>query len=962
MPGVRPSSFKTDRHNEPSLESEGRRRVLKLMAATAALGGSACSEPPKEEILPYVRMPERTVPGHPVFYASTLCRNGHGLGVLVETNMGRPTKIEGNPQHPASVGATDVYAQAAILQLWDPDRSSTVLREGEIATWNALQEAIRSRLPALKNGAGLKILTKPVSSPTLSALIHETMKQFPAASWHSYDAAGNDASNGVTDEIYSPGSPGNSGVGLEYVLSDVEFLLTLDADLFSNGPGSVRHARDFMQGRGETAGRKELVAVEATPGLCGAMADERLAMHPSDIHAFTHQLAAVLGVIPPAVEQPADPRVQKIADRLQTSRGRSLVVAGRSLDRTAQRLVWLINHYLGNIGTSVKARATLAPTRPLSELIDTMQAGDVDTLLMIDVNPAYDCPQAAGFEQALSKVPCSVHMGLYRDETAEVANWHVPLCHDLEDWGDAVAPDGTASVIQPVIAPLYGGRSPMVLLGLLNAAQSLDAYTHVRTYWQQALSVAEETFEQRWQDALGAGVIAHDFAPPLQPVATPKPSTPEFFSGGVGNRISSHARQRASDGSPSDTALAAIFVNDSSVDAGGFSNSAWLQELPRPFTSLTWDNAALLAPATAQSLSIQTGDIVALKSAASDQELLAPIFVLPEHAEGCVSLPLGYGRTAGGSIAPGIGFNARLLQMQSPDDLLWVVRVSVRPTGLKHQLALTQADHRQHGREIARHIGQDTELDDSFPAESLYPAYDYSDYAWGMSVDLDVCVGCNACVLACQAENNIPTVGREEVARGRAMHWLRIDYYRDEGANDQVFQPMACQHCENAPCEVVCPVGATMHDSEGLNVQVYNRCVGTRFCSNNCPYKVRRFNFFEYQTHRPADSARRNPEVTVRQRGVMEKCTYCVQRISRARIEAQKEGRRIHDGEVVTACQAVCPTSAIVFGDLNDPDSLINQRKASSRNYHVLNELNTRPRTSYLARVERLDILGDGHG
>lgn len=404
-------------------------------------------------------------------------------------------------------------------------------------------------------------------------------------------------------------------------------------------------------------------------------------------------------------------------------------------------------------------------------------------------------------------------------------------------------------------------------------------------------------------------------------------------------------------------------MSDSAVDTGSFANLSWLQELPRPFTSLTWDNAVLLGPETAKEQQLVTGDVVILHTEDRKRSLEAPVFVLPGHAENCVSLPLGYGRTRGGSVADGVGFNARILQAMGPYGPEPRSYVYMTATGERHAFAVRQQHHSTHDRPIVHRIKPGERLNDHFPEHSLYPDKSYREYAWAMAVDLDVCIGCNACVIACQSENNIPVVGKEEVAHGRAMHWIRIDYYHDDAMRQQTFQPMACQHCENAPCEVVCPVAATMHDSEGLNVQVYNRCVGTRFCSNNCPYKVRRFNFFQYSDDSLADQGRRNPEVTVRQRGVMEKCTYCVQRISRARINAQKEGRRIADGDVVTACQAACPTGAITFGDINDQDSQVSRVKASPRNYNVLNELNTRPRTSYLARVENLDAnLENGDG
>lgn len=929
---------------------EGRRRLLKLMAASAALTGAGCSEPPAEQILPYVSMPERTIPGHPVFYASTLVRNGYGMGVLVETNMGRPTKIEGNPLHPASLGATDIYAQAAILQLWDPERSRVVLHESALSTWPAFQQAMRQRLGQSGNGAGVRLLTGTVTSPSLIAAIEAVRQRYPEMRWHRHDPTLDNAESAAKAHVF-----GNESATATYRLDRVQVALSLDADIFSDGVESLSHARHFMAGRGEAIPRKKLYAVEATPGLCGAAADSRLAMPPREIEALLYRLAVKLGLLNSSPDTTAGPPPDKTIDDwenalaryLNDHHGASLIVAGASLSVQAHILAWRLNHHLGNIGETILVRSIAAPTASLGDLVRDMRDGAVDTLFMLGVNPVYDTPASLGFAQRLKQLPCSVHMGFYRDETAHVATWHIPQCHELESWGDALSPSGVASIIQPVTAPLYAGHTPYELMGLMSGNE-LSAYDQLRQYWQDAWQEpALAAFESRWHQALRQGVVQQDSEPALLPVIAPDTDT-------------------ANDGRQpdSDAGLTAIFVLDSAVQAGEFSNNAWLQELPRPFSKITWDNAVLMGPHTAQEHGVTTGDIVNLATLDKKHTVHAPVYVLPGHAERCVSLPMGYGRNQLGAVADGVGFNACIIQAMGRHGPEHTARITLEPLGKQHPFATTQRHHQTEGRQLIRTVAPGQTLEDAAPTISLYPDHDYTSYAWGMTIDLDSCIGCNACAIACQAENNIPVVGKEEIARGREMHWIRIDHYREDSNDIGAFQPVACQHCENAPCELVCPVGATMHDNEGLNVQVYNRCVGTRFCSNNCPYKARRFNFFQYaETEQPSSRARQNPEVTVRQRGVMEKCTYCVQRISRARISAQKDRREIRDQEVVTACEAVCPTQAITFGDLNDPNSRVSMAKKSPRNYDLLGELNTRPRTSYLARVDdSSNPEGDNHG
>ena len=915
-----------------------RRRFLKLMAASTALASAGCSGPPAETIVPYVRMPEQGVPGLPLFYASAFVRRGYAHGVLVETNGGRPTKIEGNPEHPVSLGATDVFTQASILQMWDPDRSQTVQQGTELSTWSAFEAALEARRPsfARDGGAGLRILTGEVTSPTLLAQLAALRARYPNMRWHASDPLHDDGA--ASAGLLAFGRP----LDTVYRLDKASVLLTLDADPFGSGPASVAYARDFTAARrlGRDVGANRLYAMESTPTLTGAYADMRLARAPQAIEAALWRIAGRLGAAPEAGTAPseADARWEAaVVKALRAAQGGALVIAGPTLSPASRALVHLLNQRLGADQGTLAYMEPVAGSAPnhaaaLAELAADMHAGRVDTLLMLDANPVHTAPPALRFAEALRRVPCSVHLGLYRDESAREATWHLPLAHNYEAWSDARSPEGTASIVQPMIAPLYAGRSAHAVLATVLGQGSRDGHALVRATWQAALDGQE--FEPAWREALRRGVVAGTAARPVGVRTVP-------------------AIERPAAAAPAP--LVAIFTPDPAVDGGEFCNNAWLQELPRPLSSLTWDNAALVGPATAARAGLKDGDVARLVLAGRTLE--APVLVLPEQAEGVVTLPLGYGRSGAGSVGNGVGFDAYRLRPEAALGL--PAALAIERTGRRHEFALRQREVDMHGREPVRvadlaRLAQAAERNRKESEEegkaSLYPERRYDDYKWGMAIDLNACIGCAACTVACQAENNIPVVGKEEVMRGRSMHWIRVDRYR-EGPRT-LFQPVPCMHCEHAPCEEVCPVGATVHDSEGLNVQVYNRCIGTRFCSNNCPYKVRRFNFLQYSNEQQESlKALQNPEVTVRRRGVMEKCTYCLQRITRARIDAEKENRRILDGEMVTACQAVCPTSAIRFGDLNDPQSEVVAAKRSPLDYDLLAELNTRPRTSYLVRV-----------
>ncbi len=688
-------------------------------------------------------------------------------------------------------------------------------------------------------------------------------------------------------------------------LDRARLVLAVGADPFSHHAGAVRHAADWAKQRAQGQAA-QLVALETAPGLFGARADRRHALPPRRIEALLWRIAAELVGDMPSLPDTEAALAGPIVRALREAGPASLIVPGPTLSAESHALVHLLHQRLGAFGRTLDliAASDAAPgAGSLDELVQAMHAGQVDTLLVLGANPAYDAPAELRFEQALDRVPLTVHHGRCR--------WHLPQSHAYEQWSDALAFDGSATLIQPAIAPLYDSRSAHELL-----AASMDDGEHsghrlVRRQWQ---AHAGRDFEAFWRDSLRRGVVEGSaFAPVAAPVVR-LPSPPAAL------------RTAASD-------IELVFVADASVHDGSYANNAWLQELPRPFSKITWDNALQLGPATARALGVQSGDVVSAQAGAGRIEV--PVWVQAGHAEGAASLALGQGRRQSGRVGNGVGVDAYALRPPAA----WHTDVRLQRTASHHAFARTQREMAQHGRDLARVLPAGQAMaDPSFSHPSLYPP--------------DACIGCNACTIACQAENNIPVVGRDQVARGREMHWIRVDRYDSDEPGGSVFQPVPCMHCENAPCELVCPVGATVHDSEGLNVQVYNRCIGTRFCSNNCPYKVRRFNFLPY-TDATTETlkAQRNPDVTVRQRGVMEKCSYCIQRIARARQHAEASGRSLVDGDVVTACQAVCPTRAIHFGDLADARSDVVGLQASPRHYALLGELNTRPRTTYLARV-----------
>jgi molybdopterin-containing oxidoreductase family iron-sulfur binding subunit len=925
----------------------GRREFLKLMGASLALAGlTSCIAPPADTIVPYVRTPEEVIPGTPLFFATAMPLSGYAAGLLVESHMGRPTKVEGNPKHPASLGATDAFAQASILTMYDPDRSQAIKKAGQIGGWTAFLADVNLALDsqAAGQGAGIRILTETVTSPTLAWQLRALLAKFPRAKWHQYEPAGRDAVRAGARLAFG------EVVNTVYRFDQAEVVVALDADFLASGPGSVRYARDFAAKRrlqDPNRAMSRLYAVESTPTPTGATADHRLALRASEVETVARALASALGVegVGPADAGPQAAWVAAVAKDLKQHAGACVVVAGEQQSPPVHALAHAMNRALGNVGrtlvyTDPVEASPVDQMASLRELTAEMQAGQVALLLILGGNPVYAAPADIPFAEALQKVPLRIRLGLYEDESSALCHWHIPEAHFLESWSDARAHDGTVTILQPLIAPLYGGKSAHELLSAFLGTPDKSAYDGLREYWQGQLKTGD--FEKLWRTALHDGLVAGTALPP-------KSVTPKLGTGETAPR-----RQEAPG------TLEIVFRPDPSIYDGRFANNGWLQELPKPLTKLTWDNAALLSPATAQRLDLKSEELVELDL--GGRKVTAPVWILPGLPADSLTLHLGYGRTRAGRVGSGIGVNASAIRTAAAP---WAASgLQIRKSGGRYPLASTQdhssmegrplvragtlAEYRKHP-EFAREMGEAPASEDS-----LYPAVKYEGYAWGMSIDLNACTGCNACVVACQAENNSPVVGKEQVSRGREMQWLRIDrYYRGGLDNPQIYhQPVMCQHCEKAPCEPVCPVAATVHSSEGLNDMVYNRCVGTRYCSNNCPYKVRRFNFLRFQDFEtPSLKLLRNPDVTVRSRGVMEKCTYCVQRINAAKIEAERQDRPVRDGEILTACQQACPTQAIVFGNINDTRSVVAQLKADPRNYGLLADLNTRPRTSYLARV-----------
>jgi MoCo/4Fe-4S cofactor protein with predicted Tat translocation signal len=949
-------------------DSVDRRGFLKLMAASLAFAGlSGCGIAPQEHIIPYVKQPDGLVLGKPQYYATAMPFGADAIGVLVESHEGRPTNIQGNPDHPSSLGAVNSFVQASILNLYDPDRAQVPSYLGAISSLQAFRDAAQSVASAMKtlNGEGLRILTGTVTSPLVAGQIQALLKLYPKAKWHQWEPAGNDGAREGSRMAFG------RYMNTVYRPDKADVILSLDADFMGSGPGHIRYMKQFYQRRkldNESSEMNRLYVVEPTPSITGATADHRLPLRSRDVGLFTRALAAKVGLGGTAeLSGAAQQWLETVRRELQAHRGASLVIPGEQQPVEVHALAHAINAALGNAGKTVYYTEPVeaSPVNQLDSLrllCNDMAAGAVDTLLILGGNPVYDAPHDFDFVTKLGRVRNSIHLSSHFDETADYCKWHIPESHYLEAWGDARAFDGTLSIIQPLIAPLYNTQSAYEVLAAFSDKPGIGAYDAIR---ERLKTGHTGDFEKFWRKSLHDGVVANTAltATTVAPTATLPAETPA-----------------------SNDTLEFIFRPDPSVYDGRFANNGWLQELPKPVTKLTWDNAALVSPKTAEQLGLshsvvsrggEHGQILSnvIDISLAGSKVTAAAWILPGQADGVVVLPLGYGRKKAGYTGTDKGFNAYAVRNSGA---LWAANGgTIKKTGDNYPLACTQYHFNMEGRKILA-TGTLEEFksnpafahkeDEKPPKElTLYKEYAYPGYAWAMAIDLNSCNGCNACVVACQSENNIPVVGKDQVMRGREMHWIRIDrYYLAETAtndpstntNDALanpetfFQPVPCMQCENAPCEQVCPVAATVHSAEGLNDMTYNRCIGTRYCSNNCPYKVRRFNFLRFQDwETPQLKLLRNPEVTVRSRGVMEKCTYCVQRINNARIEAEKENRPIRDGEIVTACQASCPSEAIVFGNANDPSTRVAKLKAQQRNYSILGELNARPRTTYLAAV-----------
>ena len=1001
-----------------------RRNFVKVMGASLALAGlSGCVIQPPEKIVPYVRNPDGILPGKPNFYATAMSLGGVAVGLLAKAYDGRPVKVEGNPDHPGSQGATDVLAQASILGMYDPDRSQEVVYRGNPKNWEAFMSEFRTAVEENRKdgGAGIRFLTETVTSPTLIDQMTKLKAELPNSKWVQYEPINND--NAMAGAKMAFGSP----VQTIYKFDKAERILSLDCDLFSSF--NVGYIKDYAKARNYSEEHKEinrLYCVETTLSLTGAKADHRIAVKPSHMPEIAKAVAKACGVAGANSTYTENAQwIAAMAKDLVEHKGKSLVVAGDNQPPIVHAIAHAINGALGNVGQTIVYAEPFSPNsdktqvEQLRELIGEIDGGQVKILVILSGNPVYNTPSDLKLDVArMNKIALRVHHGLYSDETAELCHWHVHAKHYLEGWSDGRAYDGTATICQPLIQPLYEGKSVHEVVQLL-FRENFDKkdYDIVRAYWSAQSSLmarptaAAAATAANTAPAHAANTASSDSnaaksaaAANTAPIAAPASTNVEdswrraVHNGVIPNTAATAKSVTAntaflSQPQPANRATGDIEISilrDPCVYDGRFANNGWLQELPNPLNKVTWENVALISPRTAERLKINIGadkrefsggargtsfintrgtnmasDLVTLTYQGGKIEKPVPMWITPGQPDDVITLFMGYGRTRAGRVGTGLGYSAFDVRRSDAMDSGFG---SIAATGEQTQIVSTQIHFNMEGRDILR-VWDLEEFEknptmghqhDEYPM-SMYPyeqhqaTYDVN-HKWGMTIDLNSCVGCNACVLACQSENNIPVVGKEQVERHRMMHWLRVDAYFSgdlENADGPDFQPVLCQQCEQAPCEVVCPVHATVHSAEGLNDMVYNRCVGTRYCSNNCPYKVRRFNFLLYQDwNTPQYKLMRNPEVTIRSRGVMEKCTDCTQRIAQARIEAEKDQRPIKDGEILTACQAVCPTDAIVFGNMHDKESAVAKTKKDHRNYNLLNELNTQPRTTYLAGLK----------
>jgi MoCo/4Fe-4S cofactor protein with predicted Tat translocation signal len=925
-----------------------RRRFLQLAAASLGLAGmTACTRQPIEKIMPYVDPPENAVPGNPLYFATAVPIAGVAQGVLVESHLGRPTKIEGNPDHPASLGASSVQAQASVLDLYDPDRAQQISELGIWKRWEDFQIVLGNDLnPVLqRKGAGFRILSETVTSPILGAQIHAVLSAFPEGRWHQWDAAGPHSARAGSQMAFG------RYVNTYYRFDNATVVVALDSDFLACDTGSTRYSHDFAnrRTRGGRTDMNRLYSIESSMTSTGGKADHRLPLRYAEVELFARDLADNLGVagISSSGSKIHPETVSAIARDLSAHRGDCVVIPGSHQSPAVHALAHAINATLGNVGKTVVYTEPLEveavdQIASLRDLADDMEAGRVDFLLIFGGNPVYDAPADFDFANRLRKVKTSVHIALHSDETSNQCTWHMPQSHFLEDWSDARAFDGTITILQPLILPLYDSRTAEQVLDAILKPPGRSQYEILRAYWQEKSGARD--FEQWWRKSVHDGLVANSASPAITPTIK--------------------TDWAAQVPTPSSQGIEVVFRPDPYLYDGRYANNTWLQELPQPMTKLTWDNAVHISPATAHRLGIQNQARVELQC--NGRSVEGSVWISPGHPDESATIHLGWGRWHAGRAGTGAGFNAYALRQSNT---MWTSSgLQIRKIDKDYPLATTQMHQSMEGRnliisgDVTRFKSEPDfvkhEIDSPPKDLTLYPQWAYTGYAWGMSIDLTRCVNCNACVVACQAENNIPVVGKQQVLARRAMHWLRIDtYYKGDLSSPQAYyQPVPCMQCENAPCELVCPVQATNHSSDGLNDMIYNRCVGTRYCSNNCPYKVRRFNFMLFQDWvTESIKLQRNPDVTVRSRGVMEKCTYCVQRIREAEIRSRVEDRFIRDGEVQSACQQACPTQAIIFGDINNRNNQVAKLKAEKLDYALLAELNTRPRTTYLAELRNLN-------
>ncbi|MBZ5631810.1 MAG: TAT-variant-translocated molybdopterin oxidoreductase [Acidobacteriia bacterium] len=938
------------------LDGNSRRTMLKIMAASFGLAGLAACHRPEYRLAPQARGREDYVPGAPYNYTSAFALGGHASGIVVQTYEGRPSKIEGNPDHPSSLGAATALAQASVLGVYDPDRSKMVLEGGKESSWEKFEAAVKGL--SLGDGSGLRFLSGTVVSPTLESLRADALKKWPKAKWVEYESIARDNERagallafGQAVNVHPQFDKAKVILSLDYDFLGTDFPTPLATKLFSKN----RH----VDSEEDLEKISRLYVVESQFSLTGANAEHRLRMRGGDVQQFASDLVAALSA-PSVGNDKRGKFLAALAKDLKAAGKEALVVAGPRQPAMVHALAHQMNQALG-AATITFTKASTADrvesgVDALKTLTGEMAAGQVNAIIIVGGNPAYTAPADLQFGAALAKVANSIHLGSEEDETAAAAKWHLPEAHYLEAWGDAQSNDGVAAIQQPMIEPIFGGKSAIELMAVLLDSKDRKGLDLVKNYWTAQWPATAR--ENTWRKALNDGVIAGTQAAEVKPTVDSKriQITPAASGGGV----------------------EVGFVPGASTWDGRFANNAWMQEAPDPITKLVWGNAALISPAMGREKGWKDGDMVALTR--GNLKLEAAVMVQPGHADNAVTIALGYGRPRSGSVGTNVGFNAGLIR--TSDNFWFGQGFAIAATGEKFVLANTQehgsmeepqmvASIKPNKRPLVRETTIEEykknakvieEMNEVPELDSVYPQLKWEGLQWGMAIDLGACTGCNACVVACQAENNVPSVGKDQVLRGREMHWLRMDRYYVGPVDDPraVEQPIPCMQCENAPCENVCPVQATTHSPEGLNDMAYNRCVGTRYCANNCPYKVRHFNFLDW--HKNFLERRRiepelmsmvyNPDVTVRMRGIMEKCTYCVQRIQEARIATKTDNRREFTGEgVVTACQQTCPADAISFGNINDPNSKVAKLKKQERNYAMLAELDVRPRTTYLGRL-----------